>query len=245
VQANASVGIATNWVEFVAGSESASDKLLAFLYDAAFNRSSLELLRCGSLPFPFGTLGHEVPEVMGTVDFIGLNVYNRLHVRTPWDDESRGVGGIFVPPQVPQGDHGCKVPYGEAFPDAIIPAVEQYSALKVPMYITENGVPDRTDRIRPWVLVQSVKRAHDVMQRGYDVRGYFHWSIVDNFEWSEGWTLRFGLYELDPRTQERKARPSAAIYRDIVQQNGVDDEQLSRFSDPPVPGGRELTSVDR
>ena len=78
-----------------------------------------------------------------------------------------------------------------------------------------------------------------------DLRGYFHWSVVDNFEWSEGWTLRFGLYELDPRTQERKARRSAAIYRDIIRQNGLDDEQLSRFSDPPVPSGHELSAVDR
>jgi beta-glucosidase len=123
--------------------------------------------------------------------------------------------------------------------------VKEYSALKVPLYIMENGVPDKADRIRPWVLVQSVRRVHEVLERGFDVRGYFHWSIVDNFEWNEGWRLRFGLYELDPRTQERTARPSASIYRKIVQQNGVDDEQLSRFSDPPVPSGRELSSGDR
>ena len=136
---------------------------------------------------------------------------------------------------MPQGDPGVELPYGEACPDAIISAATEYARLGVPLYITENGVPDRSDRIRPWVMVQSLRRTHEAIARGIDVRGYFHWSLVDNFEWNEGWTLRFGLYELDPETQARQARPSAALYRDIVRQNGLSDEQLSRFSDPPVP----------
>ena len=155
LQPDASVGLATNWVEFQAATNSAADRLLEFLYDAAFNRSSLQLLRCGSLPFPFGSLAPEVPEVMGKIDFVGLNVYNRLHVRTPWDEASRKTGGVFVPRDVPQGDHGVELPYGEAFPDGIVSAAQEYAALKVPLYVMENGVPDRTDRIRPWVLVQS------------------------------------------------------------------------------------------
>src|SRR5262249_22241954 len=160
--------------------------------------------------------------------------------RAPWDEASRKTGGVFVPAEVPQGDRGVELPYGEAFPDGITSSVTEYAALKVPLYIMENGVPDRTDRIRPWVLVQSLKRVQELITRGIDLRGYFHWSLVDNFEWNEGWTLRFGLYELDPRTQERRARGSAAIYQNIIRQNGLDDEQLSRYSDPPVPSGHQL-----
>jgi beta-glucosidase len=205
--------------------------VLAFLYDAAFNRSSLQLLSGGSLPMPFASFAPEVTEAIGKIDFIGLNVYNRLHVSAPWDEASRKTGGLFVPPDVPQGDRGVELPYGEAFPDAILSAAREYSRLNVPLYVMENGVPDRTDRIRPWVLVNSVRRAHQLINEGIDLRGYFHWSLVDNFEWNEGWTLRFGLYELNPRTQERRARPSAALYRDIIRQNGLNDEQLSRYSD--------------
>lgn len=234
VQPNATVGLATHWVQFQPATQSVSDRLLAFTYDNLFNRSTLQLLRCGSLPFPFGSLASDIPEAMGKIDFIGLNVYNRLHVRAPWDEASRKTGGIFVPPDVPQGDHGVELPYGEAFPDAVIAAANEYAALEVPLYVMENGVPDRTDRIRPWVLVQSVKRVRDLIDRGIDIRGYFHWSLVDNFEWSEGWTLRFGLYELDPRTQERRARGSASLFRDIVQNNGLNDGQLSRYAEPPL-----------
>jgi beta-glucosidase len=211
-----------------------ADRLLAFTYDNLFNRSSLQLLRCGSLPFPFGSLASDIPEAMGKIDFIGLNVYNRLHVRAPWDEASRKNGGIFVPPDVPQGDRGVELPYGEAFPDAITTSAVEYSALNVPLYITENGVPDRADRIRPWVLVQSVQRAGELVQRGIDLRGYFHWSLVDNFEWNEGWTLRFGLYELNPRTQERSPRGSAQLYRHIVRQRGLSDDVLKRHATPPA-----------
>lgn len=244
-QENATVGLATNWVEFQPSSESGPDRLLAYLYDAAFNRSSLHVLRGGSLPFPFRSLAPDVPEAIGKIDFIGLNVYNRLHVCAPWDETSRRTGGLFVPPHVPQGDHGVELPYGEAFPDAIVSAAREYAALGVPLYLMENGVPDRADRIRPWVLVQSIKRLHELIASGIDLRGYFHWSLVDNFEWNEGWTLRFGLYELNPRTQERIARPSAAIYREIIRQNGLSDEQLGRFSEPPVPGDPGIKTMDR
>jgi beta-glucosidase len=170
---------------------------------------------------------------MGKIDFIGLNVYNRLHVKAPWDEASRKTGGMFVPPEVPQGDRGFELPYGEAFPDGIVTSVKEYSALQVPIYITENGVPDRMDRIRPWVIVQSLQRVHQLIEKKFDIRGYFHWSLVDNFEWNEGWTLRFGLYELDPRTQERKARCSSELFRNIIRQNGLHDEQLSRYAEPP------------
>ncbi len=70
-------------------------------------------------------------------------------------------------------------------------------------------------------------------QQGYDVRGYFHWSLVDNFEWSEGWHLRFGLYQLDEATQQRIPRPSAEIYRQIIADNGIRRELLERWEKAP------------
>jgi beta-glucosidase len=99
------------------------------------------------------------------------------------------------------------------------------------MYVMENGVPDREDRIRPWVLVNSLKELRRMWQLGHDVRGYFHWSLVDNFEWSEGWGLRFGLYELDLESGERRARPSAALYRQIIADGGIRRETLAQWGD--------------
>jgi len=231
---NVRVGIASNWVEFQPATDAASDRLLANFYASAFNRSSLQLLTSGAMEFPLNTMVADIPEVIGKIDFFGLNVYNRLHVKAPFNELALRTGGLFVPPEAPQGDRGAELPYGEAYPAAISAAIAEYSRLDVPLYITENGVPDRTDRIRPWVIVQSLARVHECISSGYDVRGYFHWSIIDNFEWSEGWELRFGLYELDLQTRQRRPRPSAAIYRNIIQKNSLSDELLGRFSDPPV-----------
>jgi len=65
---------------------------------------------------------------------------------------------------------------------------------------------------------------------GVDVRGYYHWTLVDNFEWAEGWNLRFGLIGLDPQTGERTPRTSAAVYSRIVQSNGVPRKVLDQFA---------------
>lgn len=235
-QKNASVGMTIHWTDFQPATNSPADRLLAHSYDAVFNRSSLQLLRTGSIQFPFGALAPDVPEAVDKTDFIGLNIYNRLHVRSGWDDRFLSTGGLFVPPGVPQGDSGVALPYGEACPEAVVPAVKEYGKLGVPIYILENGVPDRMDRIRPWVLVQTIHKIAKLVYSGYDIRGYFHWSLVDNFEWNEGWTLRFGLYEMDPVTQVRSPRPSAELYKAIIKNQGVSDELYGRFSEQPVAG---------
>ena len=72
----------------------------------------------------------------------------------------------------------------------------------------------------------------DLIDRGIDLRGYFHWTLTDNFEWNQGWHLRFGLVELNIETQERKLRPSARLYAEIAKTNGeiVNSSQQSVVS---------------
>ena len=119
-------------------------------------------------------------------------------------------------------------PYGEAYPHAIALAAQHAARLQKPIYILENGVPDAQDRIRPWLITNAVREMHTLIQQGIDLRGYFHWSLVDNFEWSEGWRLRFGLYALDRETQRRIPRPSAQLYSSIVKANGLTEELFDR-----------------
>ncbi len=235
LQNHAMVGLTTNWTEFQPATTSAADRFLTYIYDGMFNRSSLQFFRNGSPDFPFGALAPNVAEVIDKIDFIGVNVYNRLHVKSPFEQTFRRTGGLFVPTTCPQGDPGVELPYGESYPAAVCNAVREYGKLRVPIYVMENGVPDESDRIRPWLIVNTLKHLHELISNGFDVRGYLHWSIVDNFEWNEGWTLRFGLYSLDCYTQERSPRFSASLYREIVRANGISAEQLSRFSEPPSP----------
>nr|MBA3916074.1 family 1 glycosylhydrolase [Terriglobales bacterium] len=179
----------------------------------------------------------ELAAVKGSYDFVGLNVYSRFHVAFDLKLPRQLFARIFVPSHVPQGDSGVEQPYGEAYPQAITYAVERAARLGAPMYILENGVPDREDRIRPWLISEAVGQLGQLLRRGFDVRGYFHWTLVDNFEWSEGWRLRFGLVSLDPETQERIMRPSARLYASIAQSNGVvpDHQPEYRLTPPECP----------
>lgn len=77
------------------------------------------------------------------------------------------------------------------------------------------------DSLRPNFIRDHIQALRLAMKTGVDVRGYFHWSLLDNFEWAEGYTKRFGLVEVDFETQKRKIRPSAYIYRDIISKDIV------------------------
>jgi beta-glucosidase len=235
-QPNAQVGMATNYIVFRAASQNPLDRWLAGAYHQLFNLSTLHFLQQGELPSTWWLPVVRMPEAKGKIDFIGLNVYNRLHVHFPYPfGRDYGPGGLFVPQDVPQGDRGAELPYGEAHPEAVSHAVRDYAELGKPLLVLENGVPDHSDRIRPWVMVNTLREIAGLIQEGYDVRGYFHWSLVDNFEWNEGWTLRFGLYELDHATQARRPRPSAELYRNIIACNGLSPEILAEYAEAPCP----------
>jgi beta-glucosidase len=236
LQADANVGWAQHYVVFKPRRpESALDRWLCGFIHRRFNDNFAESIRCGRAPFPYGKFGQTLDGVKGTCDFVGINYYSRLRVGLA----PRSPGTLFfqisVPPHKPQGDSCIEVPYGEAYPEGLRKAVEHFAALKKPVYILENGVPDRQDRIRPWVIESSVEQMRTLLAEGVDLRGYFHWTLTDNFEWNEGWHLRFGLFELDPETQLRTPRPSSKIYarliRECMMSNGA-----SEAVPPPAAG---------
>jgi beta-glucosidase len=230
-QPDANVGWAQNYVVFRAGSENYLDRVAARLFDQLFNRSFFDLLHTGRLPAPWDRIGENAPEAEQKFDFVGLNVYNRLHVAVDPRARESLFSRVYVPTSVPQGDRATEIPYGECYPDAITEAAVYASQFGRPIYITENGVPDRSDRIRPWLLVHAIQRIAELMEAGYDIRGYFHWTLVDSFEWTEGWRLRFGLYELNPQTQARYPRPSAQLYSEIIKAKGLLPELFERYGD--------------
>jgi beta-glucosidase len=100
-----------------------------------------------------------------------------------------------------------------------------------PLYITENGVPDPDDSLRPLHLVRSLSSVWQAVNHNYPVKGYFVWTLTDNFEWSEGYDprFRFGLYANDPETQERTRRRSAELYRDICAANALTADMVRRY----------------
>ena len=233
LQAESEVGWAQHYVIFQPVA-TMFDRWVAHLLNETFNETFLRLVENGELPFPLSLLDGNARDVKGACDFVGLNVYNRLHVAFDLRNIKYMFGRIFVPQGAPQGDSGMDRPYGEAYPQAVRIAVERAHKLGKPIYILENGVPDAQDRIRPWLLVNVVKELHDLIAEGHDIRGYFHWTLTDNFEWTEGWNLRFGLIELDPKTQARKMRPSGRLFSDIIRCNCLPNDLVERYANEPV-----------
>jgi beta-glucosidase len=217
VQQNANVGWAQHFVVFKPRRpDSAIDRWLSAFVDRRFNQNFADSILTGCAPFPFNKFGQHLLEVKDTCDYVGINYYSRLRAGVSLRSPKTMFFELSVPPHKPQGDSGIEVPYGEAYPKGLRRAAKRFAVFNKPIYILENGVPDREDRIRPWLMQAAVKQMGKLLADGVDLRGYFHWSLTDNFEWNEGWHLRFGLIELDPKTQARKPRPSAEIYAGII-----------------------------
>jgi beta-glucosidase len=100
---------------------------------------------------------------------------------------------------------------------------------------TENGIEDALDLIRPRYMLEHLHQVWRAVNFNWPVKGYFHWTLVDNFEWERGWSQRFGLWELDRETQARHKRPSADLYAEICRENGISDEMVRHYAPAALP----------
>jgi len=140
-------------------------------------------------------------------DFIGLNHYNRNIIDN----------GFGKNPNERQTDFGW-----EFHPESILQALVELKHYGKPIYITENGIADASDTLRQEFIPKTLAAIHQAISEGVDVRGYFYWSLLDNFEWDKGYWPRFGLVEIDRATQTRTIRPSALVYAKIAETNALE-----------------------
>lgn len=142
----------------------------------------------------------------GTADFFGLNYYFHHVLELGRLKESIGI----VSEREPRSDIGWHI-----YPKGLYWLLKSLKPINVPIYITENGLADAQDRFRHKFIEQHLEWLMKAREEGVDVRGYLHWSLIDNFEWAEGFEPRFGLIAVDYKTQERTIRPSAQIFKEI------------------------------
>jgi len=228
-QPTARVGWAQNFNILDPATNNPLDRLVAGIQDAAYNDFFPRAVLTGRAAFPFNFLAGNLRDVRGACDFLGINLYYRDRVAFSLRHAGQFFGRRFVPEGAPRGDPGLNDIFGEVYPDGILRVAERLGVFDKPIYITEHGVADRTDRIRPWVIEQGVRNVHAAIQQGLDVRGYYHWSLVDNFEWAEGWHSRFGLAALDLATRERTLRPSGQFYSAIATANAITPDMARQF----------------
>ncbi|MFC2030948.1 glycoside hydrolase family 1 protein [Chloroflexota bacterium] len=193
---------------------------VARLFDRLVNGLTLHAVVDGRLGFPMSTgLGVHGPLVDST-DFIGVNYYNRRRVGLRGGHAGR-LPVLHTTPGAEVSDYGRNGTYGEIYPEGLYRVLKRAAALGKPIYVTENGLPDADDDQRPRFILTHLHQLHRAIGEGVDVRGYYHWSFLDNFEWSEGWSLRFGLVALDQRTQARVPRRSAQVLSEIIRANAI------------------------
>ena len=100
-------------------------------------------------------------------------------------------------------------------------AQRMWKRYQKPIFILENGIADADDDQREDFIKDHLRWLHKAIQEGADVRGYFHWSLLDNFEWAEGFNMKFGLVEVNFDTLERTPRPSSKVYGEICKNNAL------------------------
>jgi len=157
------------------------------------------------------------------LDFIGINLYSRSVIANNPQDKNLGCRIVHVE-DAERTDYGWEV-YPQAIYDVIMRIWRDYQR---PIYITENGCsyddrPDKSGVVNDERRISFVRRYLDQVARaiegGADVRGYYHWALLDNFEWAEGYRQRFGLVYVDHSTQRRIIKQSGYWYRDVIAAN--------------------------
>ena len=192
-----------------------------------FNRAFVEALVTGTLRLPLRSVA--VPQAAGTLDWIGLNYYYRYsvgyHLLRP--------GQLFLHQSKPRTGIPGPGDVGEIWPEGLFEHIKWLCVTTgKPLYVTENGVPDPDDALRPVHLIRSLRSVWRAIMHNYPVRGYFAWTLVDNFEWAEGYDpyFRFGLYACDPETQVRTKRRSADLYGEICAANALTADMVRRYA---------------
>jgi beta-glucosidase len=223
--------------------------------DAYMNRQYLDPIRLGRSP-------REMREVFGDawpgfgkadlaavrqpVDFVGVNYYQRSVVEN--DPTALPVRASGVPqPGSTHTETGWEV-YPRGLTDTLLWLRKRYG--NRPFYVTENGAafydpPSANggvdDPLRVRYLTDHLRAARDAIRQGVDLRGYFAWSFLDNFEWSHGFSKRFGIVHVDYATQKRTPKASARFYAEVIQTNGAALEEAGggrASARPRVPAPR-------
>ena len=188
---NVMVGFVHGWVEFLSKGKNPTSKFLA-----------------RSLHWFNNVLVHKPAKKY--MDFIALHYYLATTVKVGFSKPSSWVS--------PYGQHkSLKTQKGwRVYPQGIYNAAVKLKEHNLPIIVTENGISDSSDTYRKNFIRQHLSFLHAAMEDGAEVLGYCYWSLLDNFEWSEGYWEKFGLLELNRRTKERKPRESARWYGEVA-----------------------------
>ena len=230
------IGLVVNLEPKYPASEKAEDRNATRLADAYMNRQYLDPLFKGSYPEEMAEMFEDAwPEfpaedfdsIRQPIDFLGINYYTRGIMKA--DPASHVEKATRV-----KNDYATHMTIGwEVFPqgltDILLQVRNQYG--DIPIYITENGSTfydppvaedDRLeDPLRVSYLRKHLGAIHEAIAKGVNLKGYFAWSLLDNFEWGQGYSKRFGIVHVDFSTQKRTVKNSGRLYQEVIRNNGL------------------------
>lgn len=209
------------------------DVLAATVQEESFNWSILKAAETGHFSFPLNVRLKPLLHAPGTRDYHGVNYYTREMVRFDLTRPHELFARRFHRRDALLNDPGMEDSFGEIFPQGlyrVLHGVYRRTRGNKPIYITENGFCDARDDRRPRALLEHLAQVHQAILDGIPVRGYLYWTLVDNFEWADGWSARFGLIELDPVSQQRTPRSSASLFGEICRANAITEDIVSRYA---------------
>lgn len=222
-------GIVLNFAPAYAESDSEADKKAADIANDTSENWFLHPLMTGEYPQNFAEhLPHCMPIQMPgdmdiiarPIDFVGLNFYTRNVFKADEHGNPQ-----HVPQEAPQTDIGWEI-YPQALTDLLVGLTERYENLP-PLLITENGAADNTDiengeindTMRTAYYQSHLMAVHNAIEKGANVKAYFAWSLMDNFEWSFGYSQRFGIVHVDYNTQVRTLKKSGKAWQDFLSES--------------------------
>lgn len=211
----ASVGLAKAVTAFHPCSRlSPRDRLAAFIRSRCHNHAFIRSVLKGRISVP-GIPAEDLPS-RDSLDFIGVNYYFRQFIRhLPLTRENSLFGEVCSTDH--HAEAGPLTDMGwEIYPEGLYEVLKTLSVYKKPLIVTENGIATENDDLRTAYIREHLKQIKRALREGLDVRGYLHWSLLDNFEWAHGYSKRFGLVGVDYKTLKRTVRGSAEYYREVI-----------------------------
>ncbi|MFD4242857.1 glycoside hydrolase family 1 protein [Streptomyces sp. NPDC058525] len=191
-----------------------------------FELNFLDSLRYGTFDANYdGTPDEQHPEWKNTLDWLGIQLYDRTGVTDPTTPGPTTLPVINVdvcgaPPCFPLKDPTYFIPdmgY-ESDPQGLYPVLKDFSRRYkgLPLLVSESGMATASGKRRAEFIVRALEQIQRARAEGVDVRGYYHWSLMDNFEWLGGYKPRFGLYAVDRTTMQRTPTEAVGVYAQIA-----------------------------
>lgn len=200
------------------------DLLVARVYEHLFQGMFVEAMTTGKTPLPLEKEQKLPFREKRYSDFLGINYYTRDMVSFTLDKKVN-FGKLSLKKGAATNDLGWEI-----YPEGLYRILNKYAGrYSLPVYITENGTSDRKDAFRTRFIYDHLFQLKRAIDSGVDVKAYCHWTLVDNFEWNEGFTARFGLAELKKGSLQRKIRPSGEFYAGVCAEKKVSEEMIERY----------------